>query len=418
MIFLCTGALKTLLWSTTMKDAVSRLFSEGFRIFFLAAGVFGLLSAMVWEAWLGVHAFGGMVTDMPFAQAPHHWHAHEMIFGYAGAALGGFFLTAVPNWTGAKAARHMFIAGAVSLWFLGRAAIWMSASLPPLFVAAVDLAFLPVLAAKILTQLLRRPKPQNMLFFGLLAVIWIANLFVHLDWADLGGPGADVGLRAGLFAIAAMIAVLGGRVTPAFTRNAMTRAGRESGLPASHPMLEAIGIGAAIALPLLLLAGVGDSFLGGVAILAGAAQLLRLSGWRWPWTLSQPILWSLHLGFAMLGLGTLLFGLSRLGIGSEVAAIHVLGIGAVGGMTLAVMSRAILGHSGHDLVFPAPITAAVLLMLLATGIRWIGSSAAIDLYWPAMLVSGASWIAAMLLFVVTFLPVVLAPRVHAETSEQ
>ena len=102
-----------------MKQSLHRLFGDGFRIFFLAAGVFGLLAAIYWQAWLGVHAFGGMVTEHSFAPPPHLWHAHEMIFGYAGAALGGFFLTAVPNWTGGqgRAARlHRAGRGAVAGW--------------------------------------------------------------------------------------------------------------------------------------------------------------------------------------------------------------------------------------------------------------------------------------------------------------
>lgn len=390
-----------------MKQSLHRLFGDGFRIFFLAAGVFGLLAAIYWQAWLGVHAFGGMVTEHSFAPPPHLWHAHEMIFGYAGAALGGFFLTAVPNWTGAKAARHGFIVLVAGLWLAGRVAIWMSGSLPPVLVAAVDLAFLPVLATKILTQLLNRPKPQNMMFLGLLTLVWLANATVHADWIGLGGPGAEVGLRAGLLGICAMIAVLGGRVTPAFTRNAMTRAGRETDLPASRKPVELIGIALAIGLPVLVLAEAPERLIAVLAVICGAAQLARLAGWRTGWTLGQPILWSLHLAFGMLGAGYLLLGLSLTGMGSEVAALHVLGIGTVGGMTVAVMSRAILGHSGRALVAPRPVALAFALIGLAAVIRWVGSSAQIDLYFAAMLVAGALWIAAMALFVLSLLPAIL-----------
>ncbi|RVT81830.1 NnrS family protein [Rhodobacteraceae bacterium CCMM004] len=395
-----------------MTAILSRLFGEGFRIFFLAAGLFGLVSVLYWEMWLGVHALGGMVSDHPFAQAPHLWHAHEMIFGYAGAALGGFFLTAVPNWTGAKAARHVFIAGAAGLWLAGRVALWLSASLPPVLVATVDLAFVPLLAAKILSQLLKRPKPQNMMFLGLLALLWLSNAAVHADWIGIGGPGAEVGLRAGLLAVCATIAVLGGRVTPAFTRNAMVRAGREDRLPRAHRPLEIPGIALAVLLPAAVLAGVGDVWAGAVAVLCGTAQLLRLAGWRGLWTLGQPILWSLHLAFAMLGIGYLLLGLAWLGWGSEVAALHVLGIGAVGGMTLAVMSRAILGHTGRALVAPGPIALAFALMALAAVVRWIGSSAGMGGYFAAMLIAGAAWSLAMALFVATLLPALLGPKVR------
>lgn len=394
-----------------MTAFFSRLFGEGFRVFFLAAALFGVFAMLVWEAWLGVHALGGMVSEMPFGLPPHLWHAHEMIYGYAGAALAGFFLTAVPNWTGAKAARHVFIALAAGLWLAGRLAIWWADALPLLLVAAVDLAFLPLLAAKILTQLLRRPKPQNLMFLGILLVIWSGNLLVHLDWLGWGGPGAETGLRVGLLGVCALIAVLGGRVTPAFTRNAMTRAGRETGLPVSRKSLEIAGIASAIALPLCLLVGVGGALTGAVALVAGLTAAARLSGWRSCWTLRTPILWSLHLSYALLALGYAALGASELGLGSEVAALHLLGVGAVGGMTVAVMSRAILGHTGRPLVAPCPVAWASGLMAVAAAVRWVGSSADIGWYWAGMLTSGALWILALTLFLIALWPALSEPRV-------
>src|SRR5690606_16604604 len=153
-----------------------RLPGEGFRAFFLAAGLYAVLAIGLWTLSFLVP------VPLPEALPPVEWHAHEMIFGYGAAALGGFLLTAVPNWTGAKSARHAFIASAVGLWLAGRIAVWCADILPLPLVAAVDLAFLPLLAAKIATQLVRRPKPQNVMFLGLLALIWTANLFVHLEW--------------------------------------------------------------------------------------------------------------------------------------------------------------------------------------------------------------------------------------------
>jgi len=393
-----------------MTGVLERLFGEGFRVFFLAAGLFGILSVLYWGTWLGIHAFGGMVTRHPFAPPPHLWHAHEMIFGYAGAALGGFFLTAVPNWTGARAARHAFIACVVTLWLAGRAAVWWSESILPVAVAVVDLAFLPVLAVRILSQFLQRPKPQNVVFLGLLTMLWLANLTVHADWTGMGGPGAEVGLRAGLLSICATIAVLGGRVTPAFTRNAMTQSGRTSRFPVSRRPLEIAGVATAMLLPVLVLLDPNPGLLGAVAVAAGAAQLLRLAGWRTAWTLGSPILWSLHLAFAMLGTGYLMLGLAWLGAGSEVAALHLLGIGAVGGMTLAVMTRAILGHTGRPVSAPAPLGPAFALMAGAAVARWIGSSTALDVYFASMLGSGTAWVIALTLFVTALWPALTGPR--------
>jgi len=394
-----------------MTSLISRLFGDGFRIFFLAAGVFAILSMLVWELYLGVHFAGGMIFDLPFGPPPHLWHAHEMIFGYSSAALGGFLLTAVPNWTGAKAAPQRFIAMAAGVWLAGRAVMWWSGTLPAGLVAVVDLAFLPIMIAKIVSQLIKRPKPQNMVLVAFLAAIWGSNMIVHLEWMGLTEDTAAVGLRAGLFALCAMIAVLGGRVTPAFTRNAMKRAGLpESQWPTSPNRIERPAILLMAALPIALLIGLPTWVLGAVAASAGILQCLRVLFWRPLWTWNQPILWSLHLGMLMLGVGLVLWGLSQVTQASEVAALHVLGIGCVGGMTLAVMSRAILGHSGRPLVAPMAVAIAYGLIVLAAGLRWVGSSLSGDFYFPMMLGAGGIWIVAFTLYVIALWPAISGPR--------
>ena len=393
-----------------MIVSLKRLLGEGFRVFFLAAGLYGVFAVAVWTGWLGVHAAGGAFADEPFAMPPYLWHAHEMIFGFPAAALGGFFLTAVPNWTGAKGARHLYIATAAALWLAGRVAIWFSADLSPVLVAIVDLSFLPFLGVKIAAQLVKRPKPQNMMFLGLLAIIWTGDWMIHLEWTGITDDTARAGYRIGLLGICALIAVLGGRVTPAFTRNAMVRQGEGDSLPVSRRWLEMTGVGCAILLPLALIAGVPDAVAGGIALAAGAAQLGRLSGWRTLRILDQPILWALHAGFALLGAGYILVGLADLNFGSEIAALHVLGIGAVGGMTLAVMSRAALGHTGRPLVAPKAIALAYGLLPVAALLRWAASGLDFQWYYPGIFISGALWIAAFALFVAALWPAFWSER--------
>lgn len=394
-----------------MTERVRLFFGEGFRVFFLSAGVFAVLSGLVWVIWLGVHYLGGMVTDMPFDVPPHQWHAHEMIFGYSGAALGGFLLTAVPSWTGTKAARHAFIAVAASVWAAGRLAMWYSAALPGWVVAALCLAFLPILMAKIASQLVKRPKPQNVMFLGFLAAVWAGNLLVHLEWMEVTADTLDRGMRAGLIGLAAMIGVLGGRVTPAFTRNAMKREGLpETAWPVTVPTFEKASLALAIGLPLAVLSGLPAPATGAVALAAGLVHLARLARWRGQWTLGRPILLGLHLGMAMLGIGLALWGAALMGYGSEVAALHVLGIGAVGGMTLAVMSRAVLGHTGRPLVAPGPVAAGYLMVAAATILRWFGSALSGDWYFPLVLASGLLWVLAFALYSAAIWPAVTAPR--------
>lgn len=389
----------------SLRGTLAIVLGEGMRIFFLAAGVYALVAIGVWVWLLALQAAGAAAPDMPFAPPPALWHAHEMIFGYACAVLGGFFLTAVPSWTGEKSARAAFLSVLAALWLAGRLAVWWSGALPAGLVAAADLAFLPVLGARIAMQLVKRPKPQNLMFLGLIALLWSGNLLVHLDWMGLWPGVAQRGLRVGLLTVAAMIAVIGGRVIPAFTRNAMLRSGRETGLPGSRRPAELAGIAAAILLPAGLGLGLPDAALALVALVAGVAQAARLAGWRGSWTLGQPILWSLHLAFAMLASGYLALAAALSGLIGETAALHLIGIGAVGGMTLAMMSRASLGHTGRPLVTPAPVALAYGLVALAALVRFAAGWAPGGWYLAAMLLSGGLWLAGFALFVAAYWPV-------------
>lgn len=388
--------------------ALKRLFGDGFRVFFLAAGLFALFSMGVWEGYQIVQAFGG-VLDLPTAAPPHLWHAHEMIFGYGSAALAGFLMTAVPSWTGAKSAPHRFIAVVAGLWLAGRIAVWTSGALPSALVAVLDLAFVPVLAANLLTQLIKRPKPQQMIILAILTAYWIANLMVHLEWLGLTADTAWAGLRAGLLTLGAMIMVLGGRVTPGFTRNAMVQSGREDRLPLNPMPLAALAIAAALTQPLGYLLGVPETWLAPFALSAGVAGLLRVALWRGLWTKDKPILWTLHLSYALNALGFLTLGLADLGFASDIAALHLLGIGGVGGMTLAIMSRATLGHTGRALIAPRPVALAYALIPLAALIRCLGAEIP-AFATPAVLTAGALWLLAFGLFTAALWPVFWGPR--------
>lgn len=379
------------------------ILQEGWRVFFMAAGLYAVVALGVWLVW----ASG--LADLPFAPGPIAWHAHEMVFGFAFAAIAGFFLTAVPNWTGARPASSRVITLLAGLWLAGRIAVWFAMLLPAGLVALVDLAFLPALAATMLAQLLVRPKPQNLMFLGVLTLAWLANLLVHLDWTGLAGTESQ-GIRGGLLTVCAMIAVLGGRVTPAFTRNALLRANPGAEVPVSRPRIDMAGIVLALLTALLATAGAPDALTGTVAVAAGLVALLRLSGWRGLDTLRDPIVWTMHASYLFLALGLLGWGLSLLGLGSEIAGLHLLGVGAVGGMTLSIMSRASLGHSGRPIVATAPLIWGYVLLPVAAALRWAASS------WPEMfhfigtVGAGALWIAAFALFVVALWPVWTTPR--------
>jgi len=391
--------------------ALKRLLGEGFRVFFLAAGLWAVLAMALWAVSLGAG------WSLPGAMAPQYWHAHEMIFGYGGAALGGFFLTAVPNWTGAAAARHLFIGTVAGLWLAGRLAVALSGGLPPALVALACLSFLPVLGAKIATQLIRRPKPQNLLFLALLALVWLGEWRVQLDLLGLPWGDSAAGLRAGLYGLGAMIAVLGGRVTPAFTRNALIRqtladTGTEpapAALPHTRKPFDPLAILLSVAVVVAVLAGLPDALSAVLMLGFALAQLVRMRHWRSDFALRQPILWALHLSFLGLALGYAMTGTALLGVGPEIGALHVTAIAGIGGMTLAVMSRATLGHAGRPLIAPRAVVWAYALLPVATVLRWIAAVAP-DLYLPAIVSSALAWCVAFGLYVAALWPAFWQPR--------
>lgn len=388
--------------------AIPPIFTAGFRFYFLVAGWYAVIAIAAWLVWLQVHAMGGAFIAPIFSMAPHHWHGHEMIYGYGVAVLAGFFLTALPNWTGEPPSRAAYIAATGAVWLAGRLVIWFSGELPPLLVAAIDLAFVPFLAVKVASNLIARMQTRNFIFLGLLTLLFIGNLRMHLEWMGLSAGDASAGMRLGLLVLTAMISIIGGRIIPGFTRNALNRRGKGGLMPASTPRADMLAIPAGLLTALAAGFGAPDVAVGVLALAAALVNGFRLARWRWQDTLPEPILWSLHLAFLMLVAGYAALALALLtGAFSEVSALHILGIGAVGGMTLAVMSRAALGHTGRPLIVGRPIAVAYAAIALAALIRSFGLALMPGHYFTLMLISGGFWLLGFALFAGIYLPVLV-----------
>ncbi len=322
---------------------VARLFaapilSYGFRVFFLFAGLYGALAMAAWLAWIGLHALNFEVVGMSIALPPHLWHAHEMIFGYTLAVIAGFFLTAVPSWTGRQAIQGGPLALLAAAWVAARLASWSSALLSAPLVAALDLLFIALLGLMIGRALIGGGSRRNLVFLPVLAVLFAANLLVHLEILGLLDDGMARGQLLALDTILLLLTVIGGRVVPAFTTNVLRNSGAEP-LPRSHKALDIASIAAMVLLLLADLIVPGSRFVGAVAGLAALANALRLAGWRGAQTLDRPILWILHLGYAWLVAGLALKAMALLGGWlSEVTALHALTVGAIGSMTVSACS--------------------------------------------------------------------------------
>lgn len=375
------------------------LFAYGFRPFFLGAACWAALAMALWLATIAGH------LALPSAFDPVAWHAHEFLFGYVGAAIAGFLLTAVPNWTGRLPIHGWPLAGLAALWLAGRIAVAVSLHMPPSLVAAVDLALPLALGAAMAREIVAGRNWRNLPVLALLAVFALANGLFHAE-AMQGLPAAQGhGLRLGLAATMTMIALIGGRIVPSFTRNWLARRG-PGRLPA--PPMAVFDRLAMLALlvALALWVGAPDAAPTAIALaIAAALHALRLGRWAGERTWAAPLLWILHAGYAFLPLGAALLALAILAPEqvSAAAAQHAWMAGAAGTMTLAVMTRATRGHTGRALVADAGTTALYILLIVAVLARLAAG------LWPAQAamlhaVAGFGWIAAFAGFVAIYGP--------------
>jgi uncharacterized protein involved in response to NO len=370
------------------------LFSFGFRPFFFFGAIW---SALVVPLWLASYFHGGSLT--------REWHIHEMIFGFLGAVIAGFLTTAVPNWTGRMPVVGAPLGGLVALWVLGRLAMLFQDTLG-LAAAVIDSLFLLAFAAVVWREVLAGRNWRNLPVCALVSVFALANVAFHLPF---GGSG-DVAVRLALGAACVLIALIGGRIVPSFTRNWM-KAHALAPQPALFGWVDRITLGLTVAAAGLWVAAPQARVTGAALSLAGGAHLVRLVRWRGWRAAAEPLVWILHLGYAWLGAGLLLLGAaaSDPNLVPRSAGIHGLTAGAVGVMTLAVMTRATRGHTGRPLAAGAATTAIYLAINAAALLRVAApfTGAAQPLVLSA---SGLVWSAAFVGFAIAYGPMLLQPR--------
>jgi uncharacterized protein involved in response to NO len=375
----------------------------GFRPFFLLAGLQGALSTLVW-----LLAYGGRLS-LPAPWVPAWWHGHELVFGFAGAAICGFLLTAVPKWTGTASVRGAPLAVLVALWVAGRVAMALAGQWPPAAVAVADLLLLPAMAVAVGRPIVGARNVRNYAFPLLLVLLFVANGLMHLEALGVART-ARLGLYLALYVVVVMVALVSGRIVPSFTASALARRGSELEVRAA-PQVGRLAVGAvAVAAALQVVAA--PAAVRGVAALGAAVLLLvRALGWRAFASRGEPILWVLHKGHAWLVVGFGLLAWAELvgGILPSVA-LHALSAGAIGTMVLAVMTRASLGHSGRPLRASRLTVVAYVLVTLGAAVRVFGPIVAPAGYMHAVLTGGALWAAAFAIFTVEFAPMLLKPR--------
>jgi uncharacterized protein involved in response to NO len=390
----------------TMTDAIHRpaavhsFWSLGFRPFFLLAALAAGLLMPIWGLF-----FAGDL-GVPTRLAPPIWHGHEMLFGFTAAVIAGFLLTAVPNWTGIPAVKGGRLIALVALWVAGRLAVFYAALLPAWLVAAIDVAFFPALILAIAPALVASGSRRNMGFPVVLLVFTVANLAIHAAGMGYFPLGAEIGIKVAAGLVTLLMIIIGGRVIPGFTANALGTPSRRA------DWTDKAVVYAAIAVLLLELLPQARLAQGAAAVAAAVLVVLRMRGWQSLRTARRPILWVLHLGYAWIAVGFAFKGLALL---TEMLrwqdALHGLTAGAIGTLTLGMMSRVALGHTGRPLQVSPAITAAYILITLATVIRLCTPfAAALHPVQALTHVAGGLWATAFLIYLIIYAPMLIAPR--------
>jgi uncharacterized protein involved in response to NO len=372
----------------------------GFRPFFLLAAI---LAAAAIPLWLLIYL--GALEPVSFLP-PTVWHAHEMVFGFATAVIAGFLLTAASNWTGRRTATGAGLGALAGLWIAGRIALIMH-GVPAWLAISLDVAFLPALAVVLAIPLLATGNRRNVVFPIVLTVLGLVNLTIHLGATGAIDWDPSRGLRVAIDLILLMIGVLGGRVIPSFTKNALPQAKVNP-----CPKASALAQLSIAALAIAEIATDDATITGSVALAAGIINVLRVRGWGTFATWRHPILWILHVGYAWLAVGLILRGIAELtGLIPLDAGLHALTLGAIGSMVAGMMSRVALGHTGRSIV-PAPLTVAVYWLVNAAALLRVTFALTSDdtLRTISLMGSGALWSLAFAFFAIVYWPILSRPR--------
>lgn len=378
-------------------DAVMPLFSYGFRPFFLFGSIYAGAAILVW-----LPLFHGEIA-LRSAFAPRDWHVHEMLFGYLPAVITGFLFTAIPNWTGRLPIRGWPLMGLVAVWLAGRICVTFSAHTGWLGAMLVDTGFLLLVAAAASREILAGRNWRNMNVVILLLLLLAGNIAFHLE-AHFGGA-ADISIRLGIAVVVLLIALIGGRVIPSFTRNWLVRE-NPGRLPVPFGRFDLVTIAVGALALLLWVASPLGELTGSALALAGLLHLVRLGRWAGDRTIRERLLLILHIGYAFVPLGFLLNAASAFGYVPPGAGVHAWMAGAAGIMTLAVMSRATLGHTGQQL------TASVTTQAIYAAIIVAALSRICAVLEPAhsgalLHVSALAWVVAFFGFALRFGPLLI-----------
>jgi len=381
------------------------LFALGFRPFFLLSGLFAIFSVALWvptfAGWLPLSSYYGQIG----------WHSHEMIFGYTAAVIAGFLLTSVRNWTEMATPTGWSLAVLTLLWCLGRILPFFPSAFSGELIALVDLSFLPALVVGIGVPLVRRGDRRNWLFLPLISVFWLTNILVHLALLGLVTDLAHQAVILGLDLVVLLIVIMGGRVIPFFTERALPGA-----LIKRWSTIERLAIISVIGFTLAEFLFIDLRIAGVFAGIAAIANGIRLGGWYAHRLWRVPLLWVLHLGYSWIVAGFMLKVGAAFGVIPQQFTVHAFSLGAIGVLTLGMMARVSLGHTGRPLKVGPGMAIAFAAVNLAAVTRGLLPILHPQWFPQLVMLSGVFWLVAYAIFIVVYLPILVQPRVDGKSG--
>ncbi|WP_349631241.1 NnrS family protein [Bradyrhizobium sp. AUGA SZCCT0222] len=376
------------------------MFSYGFRPFFFFGSVYAGAIILMW-----LPVFYGRL-QLSTAFAPRDWHVHEMLFGYIAAVIAGFLLTAVPNWTGRLPLQGRPLILLFSTWVAGRIAVSISAWIGWAPAAAIDSVFLILLAASAAREIIAGKKWGNLMIVAIISLLAAGNLAFHLE-AHFEGL-AEYTTRGGIAVVIGLIALIGGRIIPSFTRNWLAK--RTPGqMPAPFGRFDVATIALSVLVLLFWVVRPLDRTTGGLLLVCGGMHLIRLVRWTGYRTFADRLVLILHVAYAFVPAGFILTALSAFDLVAPSAGIHAWTGGAIGTMTLAVMSRATLGHTGQRLQ-ASPATQLIYAAVIIAALARVCAVLETDHTGPLLVAAGIAWAAAFLGFAVIYSVAFWSPR--------
>ena len=386
-----------------MNNSRFALFNFPFRLFFLLTGLYGVVTVGAWMSYL----FGGLA--LPLGWSSLHWHAHEMLFGLTSAAIAGFLLTAMCNWTGAPPLRGSALLGLACLWLAGRVMMWTASWWPAGWVAVVDLLFLPWMAIYVARVLLAHGNKRNLIMVAILLLLTLANGMMHAGFMTGSGFWLTLGQLTAFNLITLMMVVIGGRSIPLFTINWLRNNGGDIAAVAPSARLDRVTlITTALLVPADWLIGFPwiTGFLAAVAGVLHGARLATWGGWK---TGREPLLWILHLGYVWIVVALLLKGAAAFNLVAASVWQHALGVGAMGTLILGIMTRVALGHTGRSLALP-PFGVLIYLAITLGALSRVLTAVHVMDYRVGLSIAAIGWTLAFSLFVLIYWPILSRPR--------